>query len=826
MRFREEEKLLLHEHRRGLEGAEFSRRRSQAADALAIKLFADAFGAAGNSPRCALVALGGYGRGELSPQSDLDLLILHSGRDHRRVAEIANKFFYPLWDARLHVGHSVRTVGEVRRSAGEDLSFLTAALDARLLAGDGALFDRMRSGVARQTRARGGRPFIAALMRARQERHRRYGDCACLLQPNIKNSCGGLRDLSEMAWVERSVLQDAGGGSGIEGPHSNRYLRLDSLCSDGYLTHEDVACLAEAREFLTRVRNELHYTCGRPRDELTFEHQVNVARFMGYGDDGGLPAVERFMRDYYLHASNIEFISRLFWQRVQSDLLDRRKSLPASPAFTDDSHKGPARDALGLFAEAIRRGTDVSPEAMSAVKGFVEGKREAPEWSERMRRDLVSILDAGERSFWALEMMMHVGLLLWLVPQLSEVRRLAQYGAYHKYTVDRHCFNTVAELGSSESGDCSGGRTFDVLRQEVKGDDRAALLLAGLLHDVGKGAGKGHVKRGAHIAGEIVRGMGFSAEVEKAVAFLVRNHVLLSETANRRDIDDENLIVSMAAQIQDSKRLKMLYLLTVADGVATGPEAWTAWKATLLTDLFFKVLHVLEHGAVDAGDLASHFESVAELTKGSHNGEVRISVSEGADGVHEFTLVATDTAGLFSKIAGVLSLNGMNILSARAFTGSDGSVVDVFKVTNYFAGDIDRRSWERVESDIKKALVGKISLDYRLEEKLRHYRGAGRPRCDSPAEVVVDNETSDLYTIIEVHAEDRMGLLYSITKAMFDLSLDIHLAKASTGAGGVIDVFYVRDAVGEKLLDGEQLRDVEKAIVLSLQQRVWPDRAV
>ncbi len=807
-----------------------ARERSDSVDRTLLEAYTNALGRTGTcNPggpggqlnSFAVAALGGYGRRELSPQSDIDLLVLYAPRARARVEQSVRALLYPLWDAGYHVGHRVLTVREALRQSSADLDLTTAALDARVLAGDRALFERFQGELIKRLRSRGGTPFLRTLDDRQRRRRSDNGDTPCLLEPDVKDGCGGLRDIQAMVWASKVACDVSD---------------LPGLRATDLLTEDEIASLKAAHEFLTCVRAFLHEQTGRPHDRLTFDAQETIAEALGYQDTDGLLAVERFMQDYYRHARNVDFLARMFWLSLQGE---------SAAGLPQPGTAGPSlASALSMFAAAARSHAGAPVANLRRMNFASEEGRVEIDWDEAARADFLTILRAGTRADEILETMLHVGVLGGLVPEFAAVRCRPQFDTYHRYTVDTHSFHTVSELGRMATGEPD------------------SLFLAGLLHDIGKRHGRSHAAAGAPIANAIVKKMGFPRETEREVAFLVRHHLLLPDTATRRDIDDEHLIVDLAGRIGTPDRLRMLYLLAIADGRSTGPSAWTPWKAALVQDLFFKVLHVLQrtspgrnpgalarrkrgefvrllrpkYAADELGtfidslpveyalaheptDMAGHFE----IMRRTGPDKVGTGRSEVLPGVWSFAVVAPDSHGLFSKIAGVLSLHGMNILAARVYTSSEDRVLDVFRVTNYFEGGLDDDRWRLVEHDLGRVLESRISIDYRLDKKLRHYRDRPTPGPRAPAEVIVLNDASDFYTVIEVHAADRLGLLYRIAKAMTDLGLDLRLAKVSTNVDRVVDVFYVRDFRGEKVTDAEQLRDIEGAILLAIQQPAQPE---
>jgi len=474
-----------------------------------------------------------------------------------------------------------------------------------------------------------------------------------------------------------------------------------------------------------------------------------------------------------------------------------------------------------------------------------------------MREDFIAILTAGGRALPMLETMDHLGLLSHYIPEWDHVVCLPQHDSYHLYTVDMHLFLTVAELHKMGTGHYD--KTNPLLRGIYGEIERKDLLvIAALLHDIGKGAGHGHSKRGSKMVKDVCARMGFSPKECRVVGTLVEHHLLLPDTAMRRDLNDENVIIELASTIVHEETAKMLYLLTIADATATGPKAWDTWKDILVRELFSKVLHVIESGeytskksierrkktastvksslaerygkdeieaflaqmppsylqSQSSDDIIGHFKLMREERE-----TIEITARR-KDGVCELTLAAPDQPGLFSKVSGVLALHGVNILGAQVYTRSDGVALDIFRIAGYFEKTVDEDAWDMIKADITRALEGKISLEYRVAEKAKRYKGSGTAKRAQKIfpEVTIDNTSSDFYTVIEVHAEDRIGLLYTITRVMHDLRLDIHLAKVSTSVDKVVDVFYVWDIHGQKLSDAEQIEDIKKAILMALEQ--------
>ncbi len=786
--------------------------------------------------RIALVALGGYGRGELSPHSDVDLMVLHSGRSV--APDVGKKLFYVLWDAGFTVGHAIRTAKDSLKLSALNLEAETSFLDARLIAGDGRIFDEFHAAALRQTRRRAGK-FLDALREEASIRHAREGHASYLLEPNVKDGAGGLRDRSLVVWLTRVFESDVPDAAAVE-----------------------EAAFADAGEMLFRVRNRLHYLAERASEVLLLSHQERIATELGYRGNGR-PAVDAFLRDFYTAARVVAFAasSALAELSGRTSRKHSRRELAPGIALEDGRVRildriSPAADptlAMRAFAEAAQVGVPVAAETLAWLRVEADAGPAEYRWTEETRRAFFRLLASGDRAARSLEAMDQTGLLARFLPEWDGVRCQPQHNVYHRFTVDVHLLSTVAAACALER---DAGE--DSLERDVWLDlaDRDRVLLGCLLHDIGKGTDEDHSILGETLAGQIAKRMGISREATDDVVWLVRHHLLLPDTATRRDTDDENLVVETAASVADAERLKMAYVLSVADGRATGPTAWGAWKATLVGELFAKVLHVLERGEVvgrDASDLVRH--RTAELRQALTRfpdavveahlhrmprayllafptevlirhfalmaaelgpAEVRAHWTRtDASGVYELIVVARDRPGLFSKASGALALNGINVLAAQIFTRGDGVALEAFRVEGARDREIDEERWARVEANLSRALAGRISLDLRLAEKRGAYDRPSKGKRE-PALVVVDNKVSDFYTVVEVHATDRVGLLYSITRALADMELDIHAAKVATYADDVVDVFYVRDVDGQKVTDQEHMREIERTVLMRI----------
>ena len=767
----------------------------------------------------ALVAIGGYGRREQCPSSDVDLMVLHDGGDE--VGRAAKALFYELWDAGLQVGHSIRTIKEALKAAREDFPAETSFLTSRLISGDREIYQSFADAAMRQSR-RSPEAFIERVREATSERRTRSGDSSAELEPNVKEGRGALRDLETIGW-------------------------LATVCGPQALP-VDAQTLERAADHLLRVRSALHFLTGRHADVLLMQLHSQVAELLGMpagpaGADSGGPGQQYFAAEDVLIRS----------------LYEECRSI----AFALDHILDPRYKAAADNLPADLR----------------EGR-----WTPDAVTDFLAILAAGDEGWPAFRILDQSGALIRALPEWENIRCLPQRNVYHRHAVDVHCVETsIAMAGFFEPGEPEGGppangkagkrRRFfkseapeedripagasrpgidwEALCRTVAGDSERArdrLLLAALLHDIGKGTAEDHSVRGVRLARSALGRMGIPLIEKEDVAWLVRSHLLLTKTAVRRDVEDESLVVELAETVGSTERLRMLYLLSAADGLATGPSAWTGWTATLVSDLFTRIYHLLDRGELvnsDASRVAHTREAELRSALGAfqpalvdthlslmprmwfltqdihaliHQSKLMIEPPDPQElrleavpldqpDHWEVTVVAQDKPGLFSKVSGAFALNGLNILSAQIFTRQDRVALEIFGVAGHGG------KFERLQQDIIKALRGKISLDLRLAQKRSDYAGrVSRGKQDAP-QVRIDNGSSDFYTVIEVHAPDRVGLLYALTRALTELELDIYLAKVATYAEDVVDVFYVRDLDGQKVTEPEHIREIERLIL-------------
>ena len=711
-----------------------------------------------------MLAVGGYGRQELCPGSDIDAVLLHKPRVD--VDQLATSLWYPLWDAGLKLGNAVRTPKQALSLASEDTATATSLLGARVVAGDLSLGEELIGKAADQWRKR-PRRAVRELFEDAAKRHGRYGEVAFLLEPDLKSGRGGLRDAHSIAWLAAA----------------------DPRLSDA----ADLPELIDAEGRLVDARVELHRRAMKGGDRLVLQEQDAVAAALGYphADDlmRGLSASARsigWSLDEAFRRARAGPAARASADRSMGDgvvLRDGEIALTASADFTDPS--------LALRAAAAAASLDI-PLARSALARLAAAAPPMPDpWPRAARQALVRLLGFGRASVHAIEALDRYGLVVRCLPEWETVRHRPQRNSYHRFTVDRHLLEAAAQAAS--------------LSRSVARPD--LLLVGALLHDIGKGYPGDHTTAGMEVVAGLGPRMGFAAEDTATLVAMVEHHLLLPDVATRRDLDDPATAESVAKAVGSRQLLELLAALTEADSLATGSQAWSHWKAGLVRDLVARVAALL-----DGSPVAAPTDSwvTADHRRMMEPGVLAVVAGEG-----QVRVAAPDRPGLFSKVSGALALHGLDVLAASAASSADGAMaIEEFRVESSLGREPD---WSLVAADVERAVGGRLALEARIDERARTYRSTRASAASPPAPTVsFDLAASDASTVVEVRASDGVAVLYRITRALAECNLDIRSAKVQTLGHEVVDTFYVRDADGTKPVDLEHLAEAERAILAAL----------
>jgi len=846
-------------HRFGLGGLEIASARSYQVDQVVTHACRLALVEADPAARlalagCAVVALGGYGRAELSPFSDVDLLFLHQGRAAEGVRAFVEQVLQLLWDVGLTVGHSFRTLAECLEEARGDLHSRTALAEARLVAGDTTVFaalDRALDNAIRRDR-KTGEAFLESLRADVAERHARVGGAVCVQEPNVKEGVGGLRDLHAVLWVAQAR-------------HGSR--GLADARAVGLLSEREHRAARRAYDFLLRVRAEAHFVTGRKTDVLTLDLQPAVAGSLGYEDSRGLLASELFMRDYYRRASDLHGVFRSVLRRPPAEAPRRLFAAltPRRPARDFEVRDGRLRakseallatghGLLSAFAAAQAEGVPLSDGLALAIRERLSLVGRELRESKEAAAVFVDVLRWRGRVALALRAMHETGFLGRFLPEFGRVSFLVQHDFFHRYTVDEHTLRAIAAIDEVAAGTEAAARPFGRVLDEV--EDAAPLYLGMLLHDVGKGHGGGHSERGARMAPRVCARLRLDERVTEDVVFLVAAHLEMSQVSQHRDLTEAALIASFAGRVGSVHRLNLLHVLTYADHRAVAPGIWNEWKGALLWELYHRTRqHLAGHPGDDdpvetsraraieglrrefpEADLERHFALLSErylratdaphqarhfrLVSGRGEAEAAFEWRDLTDGhCTELTLVTDDRPGLLAGVAGTLTAHGVNILSVDLFNRRDGVVIDTFRlseVSSHRPVKPERRA--RVEQDVAAALAGSHDVAAAVAARLRkNPPSIRRPmgRAARGPSVRFDQEISATATVIEVKAQDRPGLAWTIADTLARQGLDIRFAKIATAKALALDVFYVTGAGGLKLAPVD-LAGVEEALLAAL----------
>ncbi|MEL7348777.1 MAG: [protein-PII] uridylyltransferase, partial [Pseudomonadota bacterium] len=797
--------------------------------------------------RLSVIAVGGYGRGEMAPFSDVDLLFLTPWKRTPWAESAVEAILYILWDLKLKLGQSVRTISETMRYASSDWTIRTNLLEMRYIAGDPEPARALEERLWEELFLKTGPQFVEAKLAERDTRHTRHGGSRYLLEPNVKEGKGGLRDLQTLHWISRYLY---------------RVDKAWELCPLGVFEEEEVQRFADAAKFLWAVRHHLHDQAGRATEVLAFDRQVEIAERFGYSDADGRRAVEHFMHRYFRHAKDVGDLTRIFSAALEAQHAKERprfSMLLRALSITDptvgsrytvrDGRLALADDALfdhepiallDLFREAARTDARIHPAAMRQVTrhlDLLEGLRDDPAANALF----LELLTDKTHADWLMRLMNETGVLGRFMPEFGRCVAMMQFNMYHHYTVDEHTIETLRTLARIERGEATEEHPVasDIVRQ---GLNRRVLYVALLLHDLGKGQPADHSILGAEIAASVCPRLGLSETECELVEWLVRHHLLMSDYAQKRDIADPKTVRDFARVVQSPERLRLLLILTVCDIRGVGPGVWNNWKAQLLRKLYWdtrayltgggdviatqaarirEAKEALAHGLSAIGwapeaiaaEQERHYPQYwlgvetpnhvrfAELAAKAAKGKAhRIHTHFDLDADRDVTLASLymdDHPGLFARMAGAFAIAGANVVDARSYTSVDGMTCATFGIQDADGRAFDETRLPRLSRAIERTLAGKVVARKAIAERQRD-KPRERP-FTVPTQIVFDNDASELYTVIEVNARDRLGLLHALARTLTENNVNIFTAIIATYGERAVDVFYVKDLFGLKI---------------------------
>ncbi|UWR11043.1 [protein-PII] uridylyltransferase [Sulfitobacter mediterraneus] len=800
--------------------------------------------------RLSVIGVGGYGRGEMAPFSDVDLLFLIPYKATAWSESVIESMLYILWDLKLKVGHATRSIADCVRLGTEDYTIQTALLEQRFIIGDTGLAADLHDTLARELFSAKGRAFIEAKLEERDNRHLKQGE-RYVVEPNVKEGKGGLRDLHSLFWIAKFIYE-------VE--------NIADLVDKGVFRPDEFETFRAAEEFLWAVRGHLHLLTGRATEQLTFDMQVQVAQALGYNDTAGRRAVEVFMQAYFRHATAVGDLTRIFLTGLEAihlkaePLLERifrrrprirkgyevvhnRISVTDEAEFLSDK-----LNLLRIFEEALRTGMLIHPDAMRLIKANLnlidDSMRHEPE-ARRIFHDLLLKHGNPER---ALRRMNELGVLSAFIPEFEPIVAMMQFNMYHSYTVDEHTIQCIANLARIERGELEEELPIasSILQRGV---NRKVLYIALLLHDIGKGRPEDHSILGAKIVRKVAPRLGLKPDEVDTVEWLVRYHLLMSDMAQKRDIADPRTVRDFAKAVRTVKRLELLCVLTVCDIRGVGPNTWNNWKAVLIRGLYNQTERALETGLEDLNranrgaeakktlrealkdwprkalqtETGRHYDpywqglhvtahvAFAELLRDIGEDVVRIDLHPDDDrDATRACFVMPDHPGIFSRLAGALALVGANVVDARSYTTKDGYVTDAFWIQDADGNAYEAARLPRLRQVIEKTLRGEVVAREALKsrDKVKKREKAFRV----PTHITFDNEGSEIYTIIEVDTRDRPGLLYDLARTLADSNVYIANAVIATYGEQVVDTFYVKDMFGLKYYSESKQRTLEKRL--------------
>ncbi len=816
-----------------------------------------------------ILAVGGYGRGELSPYSDVDLLFLYQKDQLSQHQQIIEYILYLLWDLGLKVGHSSRTIDQCLEAAGEDVTVMTALLEIRHIHGDTGLFKKFEKRLRIWMTSQSVSYFVTRKLQERDIRHKQHGATRYMVEPQIKEGKGGLRDLHTLFWIAKFAY---------------KVNSVEEIIERGVLRVSEAKKFATSQRFLWTVRCFLHLRSKREDDRLTFDAQIDIAPLMGFSGRAGMRGVERFMKRYFLAARQVGTLTRIFCAAIESDfenkgvfglgkilnfasfynqsklipfeVVKNRISLPSSIRFRDQPHL-----LIRLFHHAQFYKLDIHPETFRRMTRAIKSCSVVQLQTEESKLYFLEVLTAKDSPGRVLRLMSDTGYLGKFLPEFGHIVGMMQFDMYHSYTVDEHTIKAVETLNDIETGKTrkEAPLVCDLIHQT---DARRVLYVAIFLHDIAKGKGGDHSILGAEIAEKLCPWFGFSDDETDTVKWLISQHLLISTIAFRYDLNDPKTIQDFVAEVQSLERLKLLLVLTVADIRAVGPNIWNGWKASLMRVLYYESERVLgglapshaesslsEHEKSKAKSIIkqelnwtdkkfqayqelfypsywSTFNTETHLLHGkllerfyneNHSLCLDLTVKEDSKSTM-LTIITQDHPGLFSRIAGAVAMAGCQIVYARINTRKDGTILDEFMIQTHDKSAVkEKETLFRIKKMIDDTLAGKFILKELLSEKTKTISKRQKAMI-TPPRVSVTNEMSKTHTVLEISGSDRPQLLYDVTRKIAQLGLQINSASVSTYGDRAVDVFYVKDIFGLKIEAEKMIEKIRNSLLQVLKQ--------
>ena len=822
--------------------------------------------------RMAVVATGGYGRGLMAPGSDIDLLFVLPYKQTAWGESIAESILYCLWDMGLKVGHATRSINECIRQAKADITIRTAVLESRFLLGDRKLFDELVTRFDKDVTQGSASEFVTAKLAEREERHRRAGQSRYLVEPNVKDGKGGLRDLHTLFWIAKYVY---------------RVREPEELIARGVFTQSEYTLFRRCEDFLWSVRCHMHFVTGRPEERLSFDIQREIAQRLGYTQHPGMQDVERFMKHYFLIAKDVGDLTAILCAQLEDSqakpmpVLSRmmarfrppqRRTLSETEDFIVDYNRITVTDAdafkrdpvnlIRIFHLAQKYNLAFHPDAMHAIRRSLKLIDANLRQNEEANRLFLEILTSKNDAETVLRRMNEAGVLGAFMRAFGRIVAMMQFNMYHHYTVDEHLLRCIGILSDIEAGRAEDVPFATELMRTIQPQHRTLLYVTLFLHDIAKGRIEDHSIAGARVARRICPRLGMSAAETETVAWLVEQHLVMSSVAQSRDLSDRVTIQNFSELVQSVERMKLLTILTTVDIKAVGPGVWNSWKAQLIRTLYYETEPVLTGGfsevnraqrvamaqaelrnalkdwppvlldtylgrhypaywlKVDLPQKVMHAQFVRETESADMSLATAVELDHGR-GVTELTVYAPDHPRLLSIIAGACAMTGANIVDAQIFTTTDARALDTIAISREFDHDEDeRRRAARVALNIEQALRGELRLPEMVAK--RAPRGRLKAFAIEP-DVTINNQWSNRYTMIEVTGLDRTGLLYELTTTLSKLNLNIASAHVATFGERVVDVFYVTDLLGDRITSATRQAAIKRAL---LQLFVAADAAV